>query len=308
MKRFLDFLSEAVDVSQKNKEKQTQQVQPPVQQQEPEQQQVQPTEQKPVSDTTTLAFGRFNPPHIGHQKLMDKASEIAGESGDYKIYPSRSHDPKKNPLHPTDKVNFMKRIYKSHAHAVQDDENVKTVLHALQKAHEDGYKNVNIVVGQDRVQEFENLARKYNGPEGLYNFSSINIHSAGERDPNASDVEGMSASKMRKAAVDNDYQTFRSGLPADLEDDAAQELYQTLRRHMKISEDYELWEIAPRLDVLNLQENHKAGKLFPIGSIVESLGTGLVGKVIRNGVNYVIALTDDKIPFRGWAWDIHRRS
>jgi hypothetical protein len=305
MKKFLEFITEAIENKKQIQSNQKQvEINPPVEQPS---QQIEQEPPKPVSSTTTLAFGRFNPPHIGHQKLMDKAAQIAGESGDYKIYPSRTHDPKKNPLHPTDKVNFMRKIYKQHANAVQDDENVKTVIHALQKAHEQGYKDVNIVVGQDRVQEFESLARKYNGPEGLYNFNSINIHSAGERDPNAASVEGMSASKMRKAAADNDYQTFKSGLPADLEDDAAQELYQTLRRHMKISEDYELWEIAPRLDKMNLQENYKTRNLFPVGSIVESLGTGLIGKVIRTGVNYVIALTDDKIPFRGWTWDINRK-
>lgn len=306
MKRFSEFLSEAVGLVDK---KQQQQIQPPPQpepQQSPEQ--VQPEQPKRVSDTTTLAFGRMNPPTVGHRKVMDKARELAGESGDYRIYPSRSHDPQKNPLHPTDKVNFMRKIYKDHANAIQDDENVKTVLQALQKAHSEGYKKANIVVGDDRVAEFEALARKYNGPEGLYNFDEINIHSAGARDPNAEGVEGMSASKMRKAAADNDFNTFVTGLPEDLDKQDAIELFNTVRRHMKLAESHELWEIAPRLDILNLQENYRCGRLFPIGCIVESLGTGLMGKVIRTGVNYVIALTDDKIPFRGWTWDMNRKA
>ena len=158
----------------------------------------------------TIVFGRFNPPTVGHQKLLSSASSISS-GGELKIYPSRTQDPKKNPLDPSTKVEYMKKMFPKYKDNIINDDKMKSIFDVLQAADEDGYNEVTIVVGADRLSEFKNLANKYNGE--LYNFDLINVVSAGERDADSAGVEGMSASKMRKAAADNDFETFRSGTP-----------------------------------------------------------------------------------------------
>ena len=118
------------------------------------------------------------------------------KGGDYKIYPSRSEDPKKNPLSPDEKISYMRKMYPTHDERIVNDEDMRSIFDVLKKANEDGYSNVNIMVGADRQSEFEKLATKYNGE--LYDFGEINVISAGERDPDAEGVEGMSASKLEK--------------------------------------------------------------------------------------------------------------
>ena len=130
-------------------------------------------------ETVTLVFGRFNPPTVGHLKLLDAAEQVAGD-GDLRIYPSRSFDPKKNPLDPNQKTDMMKTVFPDHADNIVNDENVKTIFDALKLADNEGYSDVKIVVGSDRVGEFDNLAQKYNGE--LYDFENIETISAGERE------------------------------------------------------------------------------------------------------------------------------
>jgi hypothetical protein len=163
----------------------------------------QPAEELPP---LTVVFGRFNPPTVGHEKLLKSAKRIAA-GGDVKIYPSRSQDPKKNPLDPDSKVSFMKKMFPEFEENIVNDDEMKTIFNVLINASEDGYTNVNIVVGSDRQAEFENLAQKYNGD--LYTFDQIRVISAGVRDADAEGVEGMSASKMRKAVIDDDFKSFR---------------------------------------------------------------------------------------------------
>ena len=153
-------------------------------------------------DTLTTAFGRFNPPTAGHEKLL-QAARKAAVGGPLKIYPSRSQDPKKNPLDPDMKISYMKKIFPDYEEEIINDSEMKTIFDVLTTAFEDGYKNVNIIVGADRQAEFENLATKYNGE--LYDFDNIRVISAGVRDADAAGVEGMSASKLRKAVADDDF-------------------------------------------------------------------------------------------------------
>ena len=146
-----------------------------------------------------MGFGRFNPPTTGHEKLINHIKTTAG-TGEYKIYPSHSEDPKKNPLDSLTKVEFMKTMFPDHANNIVHDTKMRTIFDVLKRAHEDGHSEVNIVVGADRQAEFENLgSNKYNG--SLYSFEKINVISAGDRDPDSEGVEGMSASKMRKAGL-----------------------------------------------------------------------------------------------------------
>lgn len=250
----------------------------------------------------TLTFGRFNFPTTGHEKLFQQAKKVAGK-GDLRIYPSRSVDSKKNPLDPDEKIDIMHQMFPDYSRNIVNDPNVKTIFDALKQAHEDGYSNVKIVVGGDRVNEFEKMSSSYNGK--LYDFSNVETASAGERSPDSEGVEGMSASKMRKAAAENDFKTFRSGVPDHIDDKTATLFMNTLRKKMKITkESWSLWEIAPKLDWKNLRENYVAENIFCIGDIVENLNTGLVGKVIRRGASYLICVTEDNILFKPWIRDV----
>ena len=268
-------------------------------QQEPEEQ---PDEEGP---TLTIAFGRFNPPTVGHEKLLS-AAKRASVGGDLKIYPSRTQDPKKNPLDPDMKISFMKKMFPNFADNIISDSNMKTIFNVLTNANEDGYKNVNIIVGSDRQAEFENLANKYNG--NLYNFDMIDVISAGVRDADADGVEGMSASKMRKAVIDDDFKSFRRGTPKKLNDTDAQALFNAVRQGMgakkKKKEVVELWQIAPKYDQQTLRENYVKGNIFRIGDIIENLNTGLVGKITRRGTNHLICLTKEEYMFKSWIKDV----
>ena len=253
-------------------------------------------------ETVTLVFGRFNPPTVGHEKLLQGAKGVSG-SGELRIYPSRSEDPQKNPLDPNTKTNMMKKMFPDYSDNIVNDEDVKTIFDALKIADKEGYSDVQIVVGSDRVAEFDSLAQKYNGK--LYNFENIETISAGDRDAEAEGVEGMSASKMRAAASDNDFETFRQGVPKSLDDKEAKSLMNTLRKKMMVAtESWSLWQIAPKFDWRNLREHYVTGKIFNINSLVENLNTGLVGKVIRRGTNYLICVTEDNIMFKSWVRDL----
>jgi hypothetical protein len=253
--------------------------------------------------SVTLVFGRFNPPTIGHQKLLSSASSISA-GGELRIYPSRSQDPKKNPLDPGTKVEYMKKMFPKYVDNIINDDKMKTIFDVLSSADEDGFNEVTIVVGADRLAEFKNLANKYNGD--LYNFEFINVVSAGERDADAGGVEGMSASKMRKAAMENDFDTFRAGIPKVLDNKGTKDLFNNLRKSMKATtkESYALWEIAPKFDWENLRENYITKKIFRLGDLVENLNTGLIGRVMRRGANHLICVTEEGWMFKSWIKDL----
>ena len=253
--------------------------------------------------TLTIAFGRFNPPHIGHQQLMDTAKAAADqEHGDYIIVPSRSNDPKKNPLDPDTKVAFMRGMFQQHAGRIQNDVNTRTIFDVLKKAHTDGYTSVRIVGGADRVGEFSKLANNYNGT--LYQFDNVDVISAGDRDPDAEGVEGLSASRLRLAAAENDYRTFRSAMPDSMRPREIKDLYNTLRMSMGINEEWGIWEMAPKFDQQTLRENYVSKAIFRIGELVENLNTGLIGRIVRRGANHLICVTEDKIMFKCWIKDV----
>ena len=257
------------------------------------------------ADTLTVAFGRFNPPTVGHGKLL-AAAQKAATGGDLKIYPSRSQDPKKNPLDPDMKVSFMKKMFPDYADYIINDDEMRSIFNVLTTAGEEGYVNVNIIVGSDRQAEFENLATKYNGD--LYNFDQIRVISAGVRDADAEGVEGMSASKMRKAVADDDFDAFRRGTPKELDDGDTQALFDAVRTGMKLKakkkEVTEMWEIAPKCDPRGLRDNYISGKIFNLGDIVENLNTGLIGEIIRRGTNHLICVTQENYMFKSWIRDV----
>ena len=259
-----------------------------------------------MGDALTVAFGRFNPPTSGHEKLLKAAKKVA-VGGELKIYPSRTQDPKKNPLDPDMKVSYMKKMFPDFDEEIVNDDEMRSIFDVLTTASEQGYNNVNIMVGSDRQSEFENLATKYNGD--LYTFDNIRVISAGVRDADADGVEGMSASKMRKAVADGDFDSFRRGTPKSLDDGDTQALFDAVRQGMGIKakkkEVEEMWQIAPKCDPKGLRDNYVSGNIFNIGDIVESLNTGLIGKIIRRGTNHLICLTREDYMFKSWIRDVN---
>ena len=256
------------------------------------------------SDTLTLAFGRFNPPTVGHEKLLKMAKKVAA-NGTLRIYPSRTQDKKKNPLDPDTKVNYMRKMFPDFEENIINDNEMRSIFNVLQSADRD-FDKVNIVVGSDRQSEFDNLAQKYNGE--LYNFSEIKVISAGTRDADAEGVEGMSASKMRKAVVDGDMDSFKKGLPKVVTDSQAKSLFDAVADGMKIKKKEkvtaEMWEIAPKFDARGLREQYVNGLIYRIGDIVENLNTGLIGKIIRRGTNHLICVTKEEYMFKSWIRDV----
>ena len=297
-------------------------VDPKLQQQEPvdlekQQQQQQQQVQSPdlaagpppvpkTKGTLTLAFGRFNPPHAGHQQLMDIAAAAAQEEeSDYIIVPSRSQDAKKNPLDADTKVSVMRQMFPQHSERIVNDGANRTIFDVLKKAHNDGYTNVRIVAGQDRVKEFDKLSQNYNGQ--LYQFDNMEVVSSGDRDPDSDGVEGLSSSRMRLAAAEGDFKTFRAGLPEGIPRKSAMGLFDTVRQSMKVKEMKEfwnIWEIAPKYDLENLRESYIAKQIFNIGDRVENLNTGMIGRIIRRGANHLICVSENNIMFKSWVKDL----
>ena len=260
-----------------------------------------PPEVEKTKGTLTVAFGRFNPPTTGHEKLLNTVAS-SSDDGDYVIIPSRSQDKKKNPLDPDMKVSVMKQMFPQHSEKIINDPGNKTIFDILKRAHNDGYASVRIVGGADRQKEFDKLVNNYNGK--MYQFDNIEVRSAGDRDPDSDSVEGMSASKQRKAAAENDFDNFLKGVPTSMNKKAARELFDNVRKSMNIKEGWNLWEIAPKFDWKNLRENYLNKKVFNIGETVQNINTGLIGRIIRRGTSYLICVTEDKIMFKSWLKDI----
>ena len=260
-----------------------------------------PPEVEKTKGTLTVAFGRFNPPTTGHEKLLNTVAS-SSDDGDYVIIPSRSQDKKKNPLDPDMKVSVMKQMFPQHSEKIINDPGNKTIFDILKRAHNDGYAGVRIVGGADRQKEFDKLVNNYNGK--MYQFDNIEVRSAGDRDPDGDGIEGMSASKQRKAAAENDFDGFLRGVPTAMNKKAARELFDNVRKSMNIKEGWNLWEIAPKFDWKNLRENYVSKKIFNIGETVQNINTGLIGRIIRRGTSYLICVTEDRIMFKSWLKDV----
>ena len=272
----------------------------PASQQAPAQEGPPPVEK--TKGTLTIAFGRFNPPHIGHQKLMDMAAS-GSEDGDYIVVPSRTQDKKKNPLDADTKISYLRKMFPQHSEKIVNDAQNRTIFDVLKKAHMDGYTNVKIYGGNDRVSDFQKLSGDYNGK--LYQFDNIEVIDAGKRDTKSKKkVERAEASSQRRFAAEGDFESFKSFLPKELDDKDAKELYNQVRAAMNIKEGWNLWEISPKLDFIQLRENYINGNIFNIGQLVENLNTGLIGKIIRRGTNYLICVTEDNIMFKSWIKDV----
>lgn len=178
--------------------------------------------------TIVITFGRMNPPTVGHQKLVQKVQTVArANRADSRIYLSHTQNNKKDPLTYEQKISLAREAFGNIV--VKSD--AKTIIEVSKELQKGGYTDLILVVGSDRIAEFERLLNKYNGKE--YNFNSIKVVSAGERDPDAEGVEGMSASKLRKLALAGDYEAFASGLPKNVNDKRKRQTYETIRDVIK---------------------------------------------------------------------------
>ena len=194
-----------------------------------------------------MSYVRMNPgPTIGHQVLLNKIQELADKhEAHHEVVMSHSQDPKKNPLTIDQKLEHARRFFPQ-TNFVGSSKATPTILHHLSRLHAAGHPEVHIVVGSDRADEFEKLANQYNGKDrdangapfrhGYYDFKKIKIHSAGDRDPDAEGVEGMSSSKMRMAAQANDFDNFKKGVPTHVPEEHARKLFNDTRNGMMVNE------------------------------------------------------------------------
>ena len=236
----------------------------------------------------SFVFGRFNPPTIGHEKLFDELKKHS-RGGSYRIYASRTVDAKKNPLQFKDKIKFLRKMFPKHARSIMADKDVRTILDIAVKLYDQGYTKVTLVAGSDRVREFDILLNKYNGKQakhGFYNFEgAINVVSAGQRDPDADGATGMSASKMRMAAQQNDLAGFSKGLPAEF---AANDVFNAVRKGMGLKLENTFRQHVDLPVVSQRREEYVGGELFQEGDIVNIKGQNLTGEILVCGTNYVI--------------------
>ena len=188
-----------------------------------------------------LAFGRMNPPTTGHAKLVDKVKDVAKDvGGSHHIVLSHSQDSAKNPLTGEQKVKHAKRYFHDTNISTSDKEH-PNFLSQASKLHKQGVTHLHMVAGSDRTEEYHKTLHKYNGVKGThgyFKFKDIKVHSAGERDPDAEGVEGMSASKMREHASKGNFKEFKKGVPGHVSHEHAKDLYNDVRKGMNIKEDF----------------------------------------------------------------------
>ena len=251
--------------------------------------------------TIVFAFGRFNPPTTGHEKLINKVKSVAGNVP-YRVYPSFTTNPKKDPLPHALKVAYMRKMFPKHRKNIIADKNAKTAIMIAEMLFKEGYKNLIMVAGSDRVKEFSTLLNRYNDApdkkgKQLFKFDSVQVISAGERDPDAEGVEGMSASKMRAAATDGDKDAFLTGLPKGFKD--GEKLYRDVRKYMGIREERDMGDMT---DFETVRDMYLTGKIWNAGDIVEA--KGLKGEVVRKGTNYLSFMTEDGKVHKAWLHEI----
>ena len=191
------------------------------------------------NSTIVAAFGRFNVPTIGHGLLAKKVVDTAKSvKADHIVYASRTQDAKKNPLDVDTKVKYLKKMFPG-INFKAANEDVRTFIEMAAKLSAEGYKNLVMIAGSDRIEEYQKLLDKYNGKD--FKFNSIKVVSAGERDPDADGAAGMSGTKMREAAIKSDFKAFRSGIPKTLSDKETKELMDKVRKIM-IKEEFNIDE------------------------------------------------------------------
>ena len=251
--------------------------------------------------TVYFTFGRMNPPTIGHEKLLTSLARKAGKNP-YRIFLSPSQDKEKNPIDYKTKVKFARKAFPKHARSIVLSPTARNIMEVASKIYDEGFKNVVMVVGSDRIREFETRLNAVNGKKGrhgFFNFQKISVMSAGERDPDAEGTEGMSASKMRNAVTNKDFTTFSQGLPKSVSNQDAKTIYNTVRRGMGLKEQTEFKNHVKLESISETREAYVSGNLFGNGDLIVVKETSEVGKIIQCGSNYVIIETKQG-QYRKW--------
>ena len=247
------------------------------------------------SKPVVFAFGRLNPPTIGHQKLIERVITIAKRvKGLPVLYVSASQDKRKNPLTVKQKVDYLKKVYPRGIKILPAIGSERTFMEILKNRFDKKFTDVYMIAGSDRVAEFKRLIKQYNGKD--YNFDTTEVVSAGERDPDATGATGMSASKMRDFAMRNDYTSFKKGLITGTKEKDAMKLFKDLKKGMGVNE-----AMAPEDDGLRMiRENYHNNEIFNMGDMVENTNNGNVGKIIKRGPNYVQYEMEDGGVEKAW--------
>ena len=252
-----------------------------------------------AKDTIVFAFGRFNPPTTGHEKLIQKTVKVAG-SNPYRIFPSHTQNPKRDPLPQALKTAYMRKMFKKYARNIVVSKSRNAIEIAVE-LYDQGYKNLVMIAGSDRVKVFDAMLNNYNGVEGkahgYYKFDTIDVVSAGERDPDSEGVEGMSASKMRTAAAAGDMDSFLQGVPSGFAD--GKKLYRDVRKYMGIREERDMGDMT---DFETVRDAYLTGKIWNVGDVIEA--NGVVGEVVRKGTNYLSFMTENGKIHKAWLHEI----
>ena len=234
--------------------------------------------------TVVFAFGRMNPPTIGHQKLIDRVITMAKRlKGLPVLYVSATQDRRKNPLSVKQKIDYLKKMYPVGIQILPATGRERTFMEILKNRFDKKYTDVYMIAGSDRVAEFKRLTKQYNGKD--YNFDTIEVVSAGARDPDATGASGMSASKMREFAMRNDFKSFRAGLIAGTRENDAMKLFKDLKKGMGVNE-----EILPpndNEDLKSIREQYHNNEIYLMGEQIEVISNRNVGTIIKRGPNYI---------------------
>lgn len=249
-----------------------------------------------------FAFGRFNPPTIGHEKLLEKAAEVA-KGRPYRVYASRAEDTKKNPLSLTEKVRYMRKMFPRHARSIMADSDISDALQVCSRLYTQGFTKVSMVVSEDRAESLRTLLNTYNGKTqpngGFYNFrEGVNIVSVIANDPDSDNSSGVSSAVLREAAASNDLELFSKGLPSVLEEKQA--LFNAVRLGLGLKETKTFRKHIRLETVSDRREAYVNGEIFNLGDEVIITESNEIGRVAQRGPNYLVVAMHDGRRVRKW--------
>ena len=254
-------------------------------------------------DTAVFTFGRFNPPTSGHEKVVNAVAAQQKKNSGSKmyVYASHSNDPKRNPLSHPKKLAYMRKMLPKYKRNIVASK-ARNIFEIATELHDKGHRAIVMVVGSDRVTEFDELLNTYNGVEGrhgYYGFDNIEVVSAGERDPDAEGITGMSATKMRDEAEKGNFDSFKTGIPDTMSDADKKKMYFDVRKGMGIREERDMGKMDTYEE---MRDSYLTGKLWNVGSFVTV--DGIVGEVVRKGTNYISYMTENGKVHKAWLHEL----
>lgn len=260
------------------------------------------------NNSVFFTFGRCNPPTRGHEKLFDKLVNEA-KRNPYKIFLSPTQDSKKNPLLYEDKIKYTRKMFPNYGRAIIENRDIKNILHAAVYLFNEGYNKINLVVGEDRKEEFDTLLNKYNNKNmnhGYYVFEEINVISAGIRDPDANDIKGVSSSKLREAAAKNNFTIFSQGLTKSILTEEAKKIFNDVRLGLGLDIQKSFKNHIALKPISETREKYIQGNLFEKNDEVVIKESDEVCTITMLGTNYVIVETSDGTRLRKWLTDVEK--